>query len=59
LRALRLNTVRVAFAETDIFLLQLLALPVVMKNKPELCFNPSIDGYEICNVQLRLEAANA
>ena len=49
----------VAFAETDIFLLRLLALPVVLKSKPELCFNPSIEGYEIRNVQLRLEESSA
>ncbi len=47
----------IAFAETDIFLLRLLALPVTMTSKPVLHFNPTIDGYEIRNLQLRLEGA--
>lgn len=45
----------IAFAETDIFLMRLLPLPVKLKSKPTLRFNPTIDGYEIRNLQLQLE----
>ncbi|MBC7646009.1 MAG: cytochrome P450 [Pseudopedobacter sp.] len=44
-----------AFAETDVFLLRLLALPVTLESRPILSFNPVLEGYEIRNVQLRLE----
>ena len=49
----------IAFAETDIFLLRLLPLPIKLKSQPTLRFNPTIDGYEIRNLQLRLEGVTA
>ena len=49
----------IAFAETDIFLLRLLPLPVKLVSKPTLRFNPTIDGYEIRNLQLQLTGATA
>ena len=49
----------IAFAETDIFLLRLLPLPVTLKSKPTLRFNPTIDGYEIRNLQLQLDRVTA
>ncbi len=48
-----------AIAETDVFLQRLLALPIKLENKPSITFNPTLDGYEIRNVNLRLEARNA
>jgi cytochrome P450 len=45
-----------AFAETDVFLLRLLALPIRMVSTPKVTFNPTLEGYEIRNLQLQLEA---
>jgi cytochrome P450 len=44
-----------AFAETDVFLRRLLALPIVLESKPTLSFNTTLDGYEIRNIHIRLE----
>jgi cytochrome P450 len=46
-----------AFAETDVFLLRLLALPICLVSTPEVTFNPTLEGYEIRNVHLKLERA--
>ncbi len=45
-----------AFAETDVFLLRLLALPIQLVSTPKITFNPTLEGYEIRNLQLRLGA---
>jgi cytochrome P450 len=49
----------IALLETDIFLHRLLRLPVRLENKPHLNFNPTIAGYELRDVQLRLEGVRA
>jgi cytochrome P450 len=43
-----------AFAETDVFLLRLLALPIQLVSTPKVTFNPTLEGYEIRNLQLQL-----
>ncbi len=43
-----------AFAETDVFLLRLLALPIQMVSTPKITFNPTLEGYEIRNLHLKL-----
>jgi cytochrome P450 len=45
----------IALLETDIFLHRLLSLPVTLTGKPHLSFNPTIEGYELRDVNLRLE----
>ncbi len=44
-----------AFAETDVFLLRLLALPIKLVSTPKVTFNPTLEGYEIRNLHLKLE----
>ncbi len=45
-----------AFAETDVFLLRLLALPIKLVSTPKVTFNPTLEGYEIRNLMLKLGA---
>jgi cytochrome P450 len=49
----------IALLETDIFLQRLLSLPVQLEGTPHLSFNPTIEGYELRDVQLRLEMVPA
>jgi cytochrome P450 len=49
----------IALLETDIFLHRLLRLPIRLEGTPHLSFNPTIEGYELRDVQLRLEPGRA
>jgi cytochrome P450 len=49
----------IALLETDIFLHRLLSLPVTLASTPKLSFNPTIEGYELRRVELRLQGVRA